>query len=334
MKAPLMSEGAEPVGARSRTSVWHWLTLGGGALLFIWLLLRIDWADVGRMLRTASLSFMFAALGLRFLTTMMRAVRFDHFFRRSRHPWFAFGVFCMLRLLNYTMPFRTGEVASLGVLKKAGLSPAIMESASVWLVIKAIDVLTACCLIVPLVLPVAGTHLVTDLPLARWSVGMSVVGILAFFALVYGLKWLQRHAVSLPEGRGWRGHLRRFVEGVRHLSFGGLLMALFMGLLIAVVNILTCTVILLGFDPGLPLLTALLAPGVALLLNLAPVTPPLGIGATDAIWVGSLMMLGVSAEAALPLTVGMRLHQMVSVAIEGSIGLVAMNWQRRHGELA
>jgi uncharacterized membrane protein YbhN (UPF0104 family) len=59
-----------------------------------------------------------------------------------------------------------------------------------------------------------------------------------------------------------------------------------------------------------------------------PITPPLGIGATDAVWVGSLMLLGVPQETALALAIGMRMHQMVSIGIEGGIGLSAIGLRR------
>jgi uncharacterized membrane protein YbhN (UPF0104 family) len=219
------------------------------------------------------------------------------------------------------MPFRTGEIAALGVLKKTGLSPTVMESSSVWLVLKATDVLAACCLIVPLVLPIAGGELLGEYSFSQVAVIIGVCGVTLFALLLAFLKILEKKVVLPKEATGLLGHLRRFTEGVRYISKGKLTAALFMSAVIAGLNIFSCTVILLGFDSSLPWQVVLLAPGIALLLNLVPITPPLGLGATDAVWAGSLMIMQVPMEAALVLALGMRIHQMLSAVVDGSIGL-------------
>ena len=52
--------------------------------------------------------------------------------------------------------------------------------------------------------------------------------------------------------------------------------------------------------------------------------PPLGLGTVDAIWVGSLVMVGVELGTAVSLALGIRLVQMLLVLSDGGAGLVIL----------
>jgi hypothetical protein len=91
-------------------------------------------------LRQTRLEYVALSWGITFLATAFRTWRYGLFLPLSGKVRVAYGVFSISRLLNLALPFRTGELVVLALLKRTALAPSIAESLPVWAVLRIGDI--------------------------------------------------------------------------------------------------------------------------------------------------------------------------------------------------
>jgi uncharacterized membrane protein YbhN (UPF0104 family) len=110
-------------------------------------------------------------------------------------------------------------------------------------------------------------------------------------------------------------------QGFDRLNRRSIGLALGLGLVIWLINLLVAVMILLALGAPLTWAQCTLAAAVAMGLGLLPIRSALGLGTGDALWAGALMLTGLDLTSAVALTLGVRLVQMVLVGLDGGLGL-------------
>ncbi|MCG8375816.1 MAG: lysylphosphatidylglycerol synthase domain-containing protein, partial [Chlorobiales bacterium] len=201
---------------------WPWLATFVGGLLFITLLSRISFSDFSGLIREADKPLLVLAVLVGLTTTILRALRYCFFFPSPDRFYILYGVFALLRLINYCLPFRTGELASLALLKKLRLSPTISETSPVWLIIRLTD-LAAVAFLFSLILALEGTVLRTG-PVVGWSILFLALVSLGGLAATPATGRRLAQKIATRTKRNWlRNHLARLIQGfdrLNHRSIG------------------------------------------------------------------------------------------------------------------
>jgi uncharacterized membrane protein YbhN (UPF0104 family) len=111
-----------------------WLMSLAGPALFALLLSQVSVAELVEVLSQAQPAFIVAAVLFGLAATVVRVVRFYHFFPAPGRWLELYAAFASVRAINYVLPFRSGELAALALLKKRRLAPSIAETSPVWLI--------------------------------------------------------------------------------------------------------------------------------------------------------------------------------------------------------
>ena len=142
------------------------LYLVAGAVLYAYLLRRTSVAALAEMFARADVLPLLAASGLGFVTTALRAARFASLAPVATGPVELYGLFAVMRLLRFAMPFQSGEVLALMLLKRRGLTPSVARIAPVWMLLMIGDLAAA-----GLLLSLALGAVALDGPV-RWAGGL------------------------------------------------------------------------------------------------------------------------------------------------------------------
>jgi len=316
MTAPPAPEKPRGLVARWRTP----LTLLAGAVLLGLVLAHVSLPELGRVLGRARIPIVVAAVLLGVLPNAFRATRYQCVFPAPGRWLDLFEFFSILKVVNYVLPFRSGEVVALVTLKKKGLSPTVAETAPAWMVLRVLD-FTALLALVALMIP-ALPELEIGAALVRWTLGFLVLSLAILVVVVFYAKRSAAEESSAGRG-GWiASRLSAFRAGFAHIRSPGLLMVLF---LIAVLtwstNIAVSVLALIAFDAPLGVTACILACGIAAVLDLIPIRTPLGLGTVDAARAGSLVLVGAEPSTAVALAVGVRLVQFMLLIVSGGLGL-------------
>ena len=308
------------VGALGRF-LSRWGTALAGAVLLAVLLSHVSLTELARTLRGAHPGYVLAAVLCGLLATAVRVVRYGHFFPPHRRWLQLYGVFSLLRLINYALPFRSGEVVALGLLKKRGLAPTVAETSAIWFVLRCADFTALFLLLAAAVNLSVSTH-AADPRLQNAALALASLSLLAVVVLPIVLHWAIRRRV-VRQGRGWLARQRQAMEdGLQKLQgHRALLWTMVPALLVWTANIGMTTCALLACGAPISACDAALASVIVLAFNLLPIRPPLALGTGDAAWAGTLVLLGVGTAEAIALALGVRLVQMLVTAMDGCIGV-------------
>ena len=266
-------------------------------------------------LKGANFQLILAAWAMSLFTTVVRTARFSLFVPIGDKLIRAYAVFSLSRFVNMSMPFRTGDIAMLVILKKAQMTRTIAHLLPVWLVLRLSDALA-------LAVWFCGAVIFSTLGREYLPVGVTLIVV-----AICGLFFIQ-HALGLIPDRMLRdrdnwvfNRLAAVIEGVREsegvakrilASVGGLII---WGLLIG-----SAVVTQIAFDTPLKLEMAFLAAVFAAAFSIIPINAPLAVGTGEVIWTGAMMIAGLPLEAAIPLAISIRVSTVSVMLIEGTLG--------------
>lgn len=307
-------------------SARRWLLLTAGLGLFAVLLSQASLEKVLATLLGADMALVALAFGSALLATLLRTIRFGVLVPPAGRWMQLFGLFSAMRLPNLLMPLKSGELAFVVALKKAGFVPSVFRVAPVWLMLRTTDAIAvALWLSVALALhPLDGRF-----EGIRWVL---VLGALAVAAGLIGLAaWAGRRKPFGATGRLARA-VAAMQEGFVTAGNAGSwvrTMFLALGIWVCMVGFSVLVQVALGTPLGL-LECAVVALG-ALSASLLPIHAPLGIGTGDAVWTGVMVLVGVDVDTALPLAIGIRLTSLASLLVESLLGAAILTSTRpRH----
>jgi hypothetical protein len=300
--------------AASRRSLRLWLAtlVGLGALVvLIWYASPVR---IWEVLRQTKPDFVLLSWGIGFLATSFRTWRYGLFIPISHKLRLAYGVFSISRLLNIALPFRSGEIVVLALLKKTGLAPTIAESLPVWAVLRIGDFAALSAWFCA----IAG---ISVLGRQYRMVGWTALALaLASIALIYiAPRWVR---LDFRFG-GWIGDRLRAVAGgfkllstARHQAGAlGLSLLLWASLLLAMVASQY------ALNTPLTLSDASVAAVIVLSASILPINAPLGIGTGDAVWAVVMTLFGIPGPQAVAMALGIRLLMLTAIAIEALVGV-------------
>jgi uncharacterized membrane protein YbhN (UPF0104 family) len=320
MSTPQEAPPAPKPGRLRRASRW------GGALLGVALLVVLVRSTTIRDLSTVfsrgRVDLLVVAVLAGLLATQFRVSRYTAFFPAPGRWLDLYGTFAMLRAVNYVLPFRSGEVVALFLLKKRRLAPGVSEALPAWVLLRIGDLLALFLLVTAVSLTVR-LHEDRAAWLTTAFLLLSVVAFGGMLALVVLGRRL-RPSTGDAEPEGWIA--RRWTSirlGLGHLrSRRRLLRVIVASLLVWIANLGTAALALWAFSPPLSFVACAFACGLAISLNLLPIRAPLGLGTGDAMWAGSLALMGVEAGEAVALALGLRVVQLLVTGIDGLLGLL------------
>lgn len=313
----------EPQLSRNPTRVRTFVATVFGIAIITYLITRLSWPEALRTLSTADLGLLFAAVALGMTTTTVRVFRFGSFFAPSGRWLGLYGCFAELRLLAYALPFRTGDIAALGLLRQRRLSPPVAETVPAWLVIRLSDLLALFALVLMVLMFDS-----SSLGLSRGYDGLAIAlaaTVVVFLAAVWFAKAFQQ--AGQPREERSKSRISRWISqfraGLVHIGSARSLTLLAATSSAAwATNLGAHALALLAFDPELGFMPAFLASAVAAAASLLPVRAPLGLGTDDAFLTGILVLLGEPTTSAIALAFGVRLFQMALITIDWSVGLM------------
>lgn len=295
--------------------IYVWIMLIFGISLFVILLKQVSINELVAVLSRADARYLFAALVAGFTATIFRTVRYAAFFPVPGRWLDLYGAFSLMRLLNFALPFRSGEVIFLKMLKKYRFSPSIAETAPAWLLMRVTDV-AALTLWFTFALSVASFNVFES---ARWV----LVGISAgLIVIILGLPiWASRTRYNLSDS--WVAQrLYAFQAGIGRIrGIPVFLRTLALAVLIWAAMLTLGSFAQLAFSTPLNIYECSLVSALVLVLSMLPIHAPLAIGTGEAAWVGVMAMMGVDVPLAIGLAISIRLVLVSIIFIDGLIGL-------------
>lgn len=304
---------------QARHQLRTWMMLVIGIVLFSVLLSHISLRELATILSRADVRYLCAAIFAGLAATVFRTIRYGRFFPVQGRWLKLYGAFAFIRLINFVLPFRSGEVVSLGMLKQHQLSPSIAETAPVWLLLRVTDVV-ALSIWVAIVLGILSFPGRFDekVQWAGWVLMVISVGLVV--AMVCLPLWASR--LRAKASYSWLSQrLCAFKVGLdRVCGIRVFLRTMFLAVLIWGAIVMVSIFAQLTFDTPLNLEDSLLASVAVLAISLLPIHAPLAIGTIDAAWVGVMTMLGVDPPLAIGLAIGVRLVIVSLMIIDGLLG--------------
>lgn len=309
-------------GKIRRWSARRWLMPLLGAILFAVLLGHVSAADLIEVLGQARPEHIAGAVLVGLLATVIRAVRFHAFFPALGRWLDLYATFALLRAINYVLPFRSGELIALALLKRRGLAPTIAEASPVWFLLRAAD-FAALLVLLAVSVVLAGSTLTDDWRVKALIVGTAAASIAALVAMPACARWWSKRGGQNAVPRWLDGRLRDLRNGLAHVTLPHAIAAtLASALIIWSINITVVVLTLLAFNAPITLAECIFASIMGTTLNLLPIRAPLGLGTGDTIWAAVLMLLHVAVPTAVALAIGVRVVQMLLVGIDGGVGLL------------
>ena len=315
---------AEPL-AGSRPILWRTLVtvlyLAAGAALYAYLLRRTSMATLGRTLVRADLMALAASIALGLSATGLRAARFASLLKGRGKPVELYGSFAVMRLLRFAMPFQSGEILAMLLLKRRGLAPSLAELAPAWMLIRIGDI-AAIGLLLTLTLALVSL----EAPVRWLGASFLAVALLLGLALLTAGRWVPALGRRSPVRSRWlQDRIERFMAGLQQVREPRTL-ARTLGWSFAVWGVMIATVLAaqVAFHAPLSLGRNVASATAMLAVSLVPIHAPLGLGTQDAAWSGILMAAGMPADAAVPLALSARLLLVGIVLLDGLLGFLLL----------
>jgi hypothetical protein len=257
-----------------------------------------------------------AALG----ATVFKAIRYGCFFSPKDRWLKLYGAFALIRVLISALPFRSGELASLGMLKKIRLAPSIAETAPVWLLMRVTD-LAALSIWFSFALCLSSVHgkFSESIQWAFWLLtalsAVLVVGVMCSPIFIPRLPWGGSSSWFSQRFNAFRAGLER-IHSTRHFLLALALAVMIWGALVA-----STIWAQLAFGTPLDFWTCCLLSVSVHAFSVLPVHAPLAIGTEDAAWSGLMVMSGVGTAQAIAIAIGIRLFTIFVIMTDALIGL-------------
>lgn len=302
--------------------VWVMLTFSFSILLI--LISQISFHDFIKSISNVNQLVLIAAILVGLSSTMLKAARFGFFFPPSGRWLGLYGLFAVLRVFYYLLPFNTGEVVYLSALKKYNFSPSITETAPAWFFLRVTDIiaLSFWFLIILFLVPFKG-NLFGEMYSFRWIIiGIAVMMFLISFLIPF---WVPKIKVKKTES--WTSKKVSLLQTGFRRTFGirTLTITLLMSVVIWFSLILFDTLALLAFNTPLSFLECFLASIGLYCISLLPINAPMNLGTDEAIWTGILIIAGINATQAISIALSIRFVSIILLLLEGLAGIVILS---------
>lgn len=312
-------------------NIWRklriWVMLTFGITIFLILINQISFSEFLKILSKVNIAYLVAAFFIGISATIIKAIRFGFFFPAPGRWLGLYGVFAVLRVLYYLLPFNSGEIVYLTTLKKYRFTPSITETAPTWFFLRLTDIiaLSVWFIIILFLIPFSGS-LFGEMYSFRWIIiGMA----LALFVVISSFPfWIPR--IRISESDNWLSQrLRLLQSGFRRtFKIATLIKTLTVSMIIWFVLILFDTFALLAFNTPLSFWECFLASTAIYSMSLLPINAPLNLGTDEALWTGVLMLAGVSASLAVSIALSIRIVSMLVLMTEGIVGFLLLVLRR------
>ena len=301
-------------------SLKFWIPALIGLLIFFIFASHASISEVKGMMEAAEFWYLVPALVLAFAGTSLRAIRFYLFVPSPGREIDLYAAFALIRSANYILPFRSGELVALYLLKRWRFAPTMGELSPTWILFRICDLSG---LIILFAVAFAASQKLAqqyeasiEVLVAATGVGILLVGLFPFLARIA--------AERLEHLRGpgrLIGLLRSTALGLNRVqSYRETSLALIVAILISSANaaIMVCGLKLAGV--AISWSEAAFISITVMAINLLPIRAPLGLGTGEAIWAGVLLLFGFGAGSAIAAAVGVRLVLMSVILVDGVIG--------------
>jgi uncharacterized membrane protein YbhN (UPF0104 family) len=293
--------------------------LAFGVTIFIILILQISFKDFLKVLTNANIEYILIGFLVGISATVFRTIRFGYFFP-SQGRWISlYGAFALLRLLRYILPFSSGEIVYLNLLKKYKFSPTIAETTPTWILIRISDVIALAIwfFIVLTFMPVNSLIYDKLYSFHRILGGLSVGLILFMLSLPLWIphikvkktdSWFSKRLIDLKSGFKRTFGIHVFIRTI------------IISIVIWITNIGLSVFAQLAFNTPLKLPECFLASILVLCFTLLPINAPLSVGTAEAVWTGVMVMAGINTSQAISIAISIRIVSMVVLMMDGLIG--------------
>ncbi len=316
------SEKVEAKGSKYKI-IWRklrvWIMLAFGLSVFGILLSQISIKEFLNVFSSVNIGYFAIAIIAGISSTVFKSIRFGYFFPAPNRRVSLYAIFAFLRVLYYLLPFNTGELVYLSVLKKYRFSPTITETAPTWFFLRLTDIiaLSIWIIVVLFLSPLTGS-LYGKIYSFRWII-IGLASGLIIFILSFPF-WIPRIPLSKSEHWFFQ-RIRIFKSGfTRTFGINTLVKTIVMSLIIWCLLILFDTLALLAFNTPLSFTECFLASIALYCISLLPINAPMNIGTDEAIWTGLLMLSGIASSQAIAIALSIRVVSFLVLMIEGLIG--------------
>jgi len=323
--------GNENEDSDNSKSLWSKLKFWGAILfgisLFVILLSLISIKDLLRVLSNMNIWFFLAALILGLASTLIKTFRFGLLFPPLGRWLKLYGIFTSLRFIYYLLPFHTGEVVYLNVLKKYKFFRTITEALPSWIYFRVTDVIALTLwFMIAVVFGNLRGNLYNSLHHLYWILlGISAGLILSIFSLPYFIS-------KIPFGKSENWFSKKFIllrAGFARAS-GALvfLRTIFISFVIWTALIGWHVLAQSAFNTPLEIWQKIFTSITIYLLSLIPINTPLSIGTDEAAWTGALMLSGLNMNESVSIALSMRVISMLILFTDGIIGLTILSLKK------
>lgn len=298
---------------------WFIVILGIG--LFLLILSKISLGELLEVIERANIRYLLVTVFVSPLITAIRTIRYGFFFPPAIGRWIGlYGAFAFMRLVNFTFPFRSGEIISLGLLKKNNFSPSIAETTPVWMLMRLTDLAAlSMWLTVGLSITTLPGKLGEFLQWLRWIL---IIFSSVCFTSLFCLPLISSRLKNIFKVNTWIAQrISAFKEGFDQIkSINIFLRTLALASLIWGAMIILLTFVQLSFITPLYLFEACFLSILILVISLMPINAPLGIGTGEAAWTSLMLGFGISMTEAIAIAISVRLITIIMIICEGLIG--------------
>ena len=301
------------------TKLRIWLMLLGGISIFIYLISQISLADFFNNILNVNIIYFIGAFIVGISVTILKTIRFE-FFYPAQGRWLGlYGIFALLRVLYYVLPFNTGEIVYLTMFKKYQFTPTITETAPTWFFLRLTDIIalafwfTAVLFFVPFTGSLFG-----EMYSFRWII-IGIAG--TMLVVILSLPFLIPR-IPISKKENWITKKLNMLRSGFSRTFGisTLIRTLINSIIIWLAAILFDTLALIAFNTPLSFMECFLASIAIYCISLLPINAPLNLGTDEALWTGVLMLAGVSSVQAISIALSLRVVNFLVLFSEGIIG--------------
>jgi uncharacterized membrane protein YbhN (UPF0104 family) len=323
----------ERISLNSSIRSWRfWLVLGTGVGLFALMFTKTSLQELVAVLKQVDVRYFVLAWVMGVIANTVRAFRFSLFFSSRGRALSLYGVFSLSRLINAAMPFGSGELVTMAILKRRGLTRSIAELAPVWLLLRVTDIfaLAAWFTLAASLSTLAGT-----LHVFHWVI---LFGCAALLIGLYFFAQLASKEPKEPQPRttqSWLdSRLAAFRQGFVHLkNRRAHASAVGLGIVLWAALIGAAASTQLAIAAPLTFTQCLLAAVLVLAVSIVPIHTPMDIGTGEAAWAAVFFLLGMHLEGAITSAIALRIVLVVNMLIDGAVGFSLLAVTRSHNDL-
>lgn len=290
-----------------------------GFVVFILILRNFSWDNFRTLVSSVSLWYLAAAFLVGYTSTIFRIFRFTYFFPAPGRALNLYGAFAFLRMMYLFLPFNSGEMVYLGVLKKYKFIQSIAEAAPVWLYLRLKDIISLASWALLVMILFSGNSIILNgIQNYKWLL-LIIAGFLIL--LVGGLPILVPR-ISFSISNQWlSGRIALFQMGFRKTAgLKAFSRTFIVSMFIWAATIFSTVVAQFSLNSPLTIIDCLIAAILTLCVSILPINAPFGIGTGDAAWIGVMILAGVSSSNAISIAVGLRIISILLVLSEGFLG--------------